>query len=151
MIETSITPAYVAGFFDGEGTIGIGTTGGKAHTLHVSISQKLPNILESICKVYGGKVTLTKRGYNILRLTGHTARKLLLDILPFTISKRNAIRLALTFIYAMEVRSKKTTRLSPRELELREQIKNEITACNYQFRQSADRVMELNRLEAIDG
>lgn len=49
--------AYIAGFFDGEGSISIH---GKHHNVRVGLSNTNPLIPQLVCKLFGGSVNINK-------------------------------------------------------------------------------------------
>lgn len=97
--------AYIAGFVDGEGYIGIYQNGKDKYGNHymnarVIVGQKHPEVLDLISSVYGGKVYLQvdrRNGTKHYRidLSGDRAERLLNDILPYAIEKREQVILAL--------------------------------------------------------
>lgn len=97
--------AYIAGFVDGEGYIGIYQNGKDKRGNHyfnarVIVGQKNPEVLELISNQYGGKVyksidKRTSREYYRLDVSGKRAEALLKDIQPYAIEKREQIILAL--------------------------------------------------------
>lgn len=109
--RSRITPQWLAGFFDGEGSVYAGNTllksarRGKNYSIIISVAQKDINVLSAIQAVYGG--TISDRGGNcsaygrcyVLRWCGNYAKRVLLDILPYSIVKRERIQLA---IYALD-------------------------------------------------
>jgi hypothetical protein len=103
MIET----AYAAGFFDGEGYVGIqmrvGTRcAGPVYQMRVAAYQDDPRPLRAIAERWGGPVRVRKTprlrriAYRWLA-TGPTAAGFLRDVLPFLIVKKEQAMVALEF------------------------------------------------------
>lgn len=92
--------AYVAGFFDGEGSINLSL---KANTtfrsVSVTLAQKRKDILAEIQTVFGGKLTLQKKGYHTLEFCGKDSIKpLLTALLPHLRVKFQEASLALQIL-----------------------------------------------------
>lgn len=112
-----LTPEYIAGFFDGEGSIYIGwATGAQARAFKnkeatfdfvVSISNTYRPILDALVAEYGGRLTThnggskktvnTRDGWT-WRLHGLSAARLLTEIEPFLVEKRGYAIAALFFM-----------------------------------------------------
>jgi hypothetical protein len=100
----TLSPEYVAGFFDGEGCVNI-TVRGKARqvALRVYFVNTELYVLEHLKLRYGGRIPpprILKEGWKpfcSLVLVGHQAAALLEDIAPFVIVKRPQVELALEF------------------------------------------------------
>ena len=86
--------AYFAGFFDGEGHIGIYP---KKYLATIGNTDKLP--LERAKELWGGSITYQDRGLNqrIWRWSvyGANSRKFLEDILPYVLNKKAQIEVYL--------------------------------------------------------
>ena len=82
---TEVEKAYLAGFFDGEGWVGIYVHGRyNSPELRVSISQKDVEILHWIQDRYNGNVALHRsNGIPLWQATTHVAYKFLTDIRPY--------------------------------------------------------------------
>lgn len=86
---------YIAGFFDGEGSIGLYTSGGRLHYLKVQLAQNETNssrrVLELICERFGGfisrQVTATGRTKLNWQVSSAKAAVFLRTIQPFLILK----------------------------------------------------------------
>lgn len=91
--------AYISGFFDGEGSIGIGGPGNNQ--VIVRLGQNIIDPLEEIRSIYGGTITEDKRGKYIgyqWKITSRNAKEFLQDILPHSIIKKKQIQIGLDFI-----------------------------------------------------
>lgn len=90
---------YVAGFFDGEGSISIIR---NDSVLQCSLGQIYPVPLRRIQKRWGGSLTWAKskkvkRGVWKLQLSARKAEHFLIDILPFLVVKFQEAKAALAF------------------------------------------------------
>lgn len=108
--STRITPQWLAGFFDGEGSISGGFTKQsrsdgfyhKVPRLHVGLAQKNEPLLLEIRAIYGGSIRPQfTRGviscYDLMWY-GKGVLPLLRDIEPHVIVKREQVKLALRFM-----------------------------------------------------
>ena len=98
--------AYAAGFFDGEGYVDIyKATLSKASKspslmLRVVISQKDGKVMNWLTEHFGGYVQLSRRnGTYIYRwdVRSQAAKRFLLQILPYTLVKREQVELAIEY------------------------------------------------------
>lgn len=90
---------YIAGFFDGEGTIGVYKTNGKNHwDLTVKISQQNPEIIVLIYAQF--PEAKFQPGHTVweVRFYGENSRRFLELIKPYAICKLRQIELALSFL-----------------------------------------------------
>lgn len=95
-----IPEAYIAGLFDGEGSVGrygyaASKNGKKYYRLHVRITNTDRTLLESIQRDYGGKIwpkydKQRNHGFD-LHFTYREAEKFLRRILPYLILKRQKV------------------------------------------------------------
>lgn len=94
-----ISAEYAAGFFDGEGSVGVNRTKYGTH-LVVCLGQATTEVLLAIQDLYGGNLyDHTSRAGNDhwqLKWNGRHAYPFLQAIQPFAIVKRTQIDLALT-------------------------------------------------------
>lgn len=87
---TDADKAYIAGFIDGEGTVVIG----RRWAVQVSVGQVDPRPLQYIAGMYGGHLDAVARNnprwrdYWRLTVSGTAALRLLRDIEPYLIVKR---------------------------------------------------------------
>lgn len=99
--------AYFAGFFDGEGSVSIAKlpnntcTGKPQHYLYIQICNEVKAPLDEIKKYLNGSVYSYKAesGKTMWRWCGaaNVAEKFLREIQPYSIVKKNEIKLALEF------------------------------------------------------
>src|ERR1700685_1491314 len=122
-MDENLISAYMAGFFDGEGYIGIGK---RIHNdrwheyfVRISIGQKDGHIMDWVKEHFGGHLYKVKAGgsYNWIA-TNNAAHQILKRIEPFLIYKRPQAVLAIRF---REEREDKK-RMSPEELKRREEL-----------------------------
>lgn len=97
---TEVDLAYLAGFFDGEGAIGIYRNGTAGRSLYVQISQKALGPLPYIRDNWGG--TISDRDNNhggiySLVMVGRKGQSFLRDILPYLQLRRAEAELAIEF------------------------------------------------------
>lgn len=100
---------YLAGYFDGEGTVGIykvRSGKGEGFALHVIIANTYLPILVEIQEQFGGKIFASEhtspQGYarrtmHHLRFTGASARNFLGQIYPHLREKKEQAELAINF------------------------------------------------------
>lgn len=104
---------YVAGLFDGEGSVSIATSkrpsGRPYFYMRVRINMANRNIIEQLHKAYGGCVVKTRPkggvGHPIYnwQLSGRGAKSFLLGIREHSICKREVIDIGLEFISTLGV------------------------------------------------
>jgi len=136
-----ITWQYIAGFFDGEGSIFATKQIRKdkriACRIHISLTNTNTKVMEAISKFSGLKLHRTayrNKKYGRVRIdikeTGIKAANFLKKIKPYSISKRKQVQLALKF--ATTIRNKKNprTRVLQKELKNREKIRNKVKKLN---------------------
>ena len=97
-----ITPQWLAGFFDGEGSIVLMNWRGQVKVA-ASIGQKDLSLLMAIRSKYPEfrKPTFNSndtKGCWFIRANGRKAKRFLEDIAPYVIRKRTQVELALEFI-----------------------------------------------------
>jgi hypothetical protein len=97
--------AYIAGLFDGEGSIRITTSGGfyshHPSSLDVRIGQNAyaNAVLQLICDRFGGTLHVYENGYSQWIVTAKSAAKFLVAIEPRLYIKREEARLAINYQY----------------------------------------------------
>lgn len=109
---------YIAGFFDGEGSVGI-YKGAHGHPqLRVQIGQRTDSvfILEMIKVGYGGHISYRDRSAN-WQIQGRSAQRFLQDIVQHLILKKTQAELAIE--YQDRVLPGNNVPLSKEELEIR--------------------------------
>ncbi len=95
--------AWAAGFFDGEGSIGIYARGDtKGHRLDVTIGNVDLRTLEIFKRRWGGSMWTDHRKpprqtFYFWSLSTRSAQPFLLEILPYLIAKREQAEVALAF------------------------------------------------------
>ena len=114
--------AYAAGFFDGEGYVGLlkrkrGTS--IEYFVQVSIGQNDGNIMDWVKENFGGNLYVVKRdGSFYWTISNRAAYKFLKRVLPYLKYKKPQAELALQFFDGRP----NTKHLLPEEYERREQI-----------------------------
>lgn len=105
---TDVERAYIAGFFDGEGLVGVYrhknkfAKNGLAHEVRVSMTQKKREVLDWIASRLGGNIRWGKDVW-IWELHGNKQCPLFLRlIVKYTIVKRDQIEMALQFCKAYQ-------------------------------------------------
>jgi LAGLIDADG-like domain len=98
-----ITPQWVAGFFDGEGSVSATIAYDKYASVDVTITQKDPKILALIMLKYDSGKIMTKTGAggavcSQLRIRGRNAETFLKDIAPHVIVKRRQVEKAMEML-----------------------------------------------------
>lgn len=100
-----INPAWLAGFIDGEGTVGVYRLGhAAAPQVRVQIPQKKKDVLELIEDSYPGGFYLRHPKTTVWTyvLQGRKTRTILEDIAPFVFVKRFAVGKTLAFLDLLE-------------------------------------------------
>lgn len=95
--------AYIAGIFDGEGTLVIGKyprpdTQNLGYRAYMAFSNTHVPLLQYLKSVVGGKIIHMKNGCYTLTLTTSEIRRWLPEILPFLIVKKEQAEELLTFL-----------------------------------------------------
>jgi hypothetical protein len=130
MNEKSLS--YLAGFFDGEGSISIlkrkKGDWNISHFLRVSIGQKDGATLDWIKENFGGNVYLVSRnGSYVWAISDYKGYKFIKILSPFLLYKKPQAELAIKFYEERIMNSRRTTKhkhtaLTVKELELRENM-----------------------------
>lgn len=113
-METTAWNAYIAGFFDGEGSVSIARqrANGKAdyHKVIVTLSQRAKHrdVLDRVASDYGGRVLVVSQKTRVSQNWAENAKwqlqakseieRFLSAIEPYVIVKREQVRLGLEFI-----------------------------------------------------
>lgn len=108
-----ITTQWLAGFFDGEGSIVLAKNHRRDY-IRVTVTQNDRSLLEAIRIVYPEfRPTARNRGNNrcyFILLNGRNAKRFLTDIEPHCIRKHTQVQLALEFIETIDwARGKNTS------------------------------------------
>ena len=107
--------AYIAGFFDGEGSIIIyKRSRSNSYSLNVQVNQLDRGMLEFLQSFYSGKINRgndKKKKHQLWqwRLTAQMALNFLLDIEPFLKLKREQAKLAIKFQRTKKLRGNSLT------------------------------------------
>jgi hypothetical protein len=104
-----LSVAYIAGFFDGEGSIGVyhGIKGGRSDRFHLrtqvtqNCSTESTSLINDLRKMYGGSCnvmdrTASRLAYN-WQLNGHRAAHFLGSMLPYLRLKRDQAQFAMAW------------------------------------------------------
>ena len=124
-----LTPQWVAGFFDGEGSVSAEKSG-ASYTVRITITQKDPKILALIALKYGNGGMMSYHGANgavcnRVRWAGRSALPFLRDVVPHVVVKRRAVEKA---IELLELVSHTAERLTDEDNSRRKQLHDEIKA-----------------------
>jgi len=100
-----ISHQYIAGLFDGEGSVGLYSNGGSGFGVRVQMVQTETAtsrpLWESLQSTYGGGISYVKSDRHRPKmnwaLSGSKAIEFLNDILPYVILKRDQVKLLLTW------------------------------------------------------
>lgn len=95
MAFTELEKAYVAGFFDGEGCVGIYDHGAGPWLL-VVITQKDPSTLSWLHEAYGGSLSAAGPAWS-WRVYASRAAVFLSDMLPYLRTKHEQAQIAVDF------------------------------------------------------
>ena len=105
-----ISVEYLAGFFDGEGCIGVypskGSNGYVTYNLIVTVGQVDPLVIGHLHRKYGGSLQFQERSKKIKdrqdawywRVSGRKAEKFLRAVFPYLIGKKPQVELALAYM-----------------------------------------------------
>jgi hypothetical protein len=135
-MRTEADKAYLAGFLDGEGYIGISllaTPHGRGrHTLTVTITNTAIDTLRALAELWDARVMgVRQRAAHYshvgdLRWTTDAAARVLREIQPYLRVKREQARIALEFAATLRSREHRTTPITPAEWEFRDQLRFQI-------------------------
>lgn len=122
------TLAWCAGFFDGEGSIGIARRlGGRSHVLRVSMAQSVERPITLFRESFGGwayshegKRTPNQRPYWFWYAEARAAAAMLRAIRPHLIVKADQSDIALEFYDSCPRWGNRSTPLTPAEIDRRE-------------------------------
>ena len=96
-----LSDQYIAGFFDGEGHLGIQVNSkNRSHVLVASFSQSDRDVLERIQSVFGGVITPRNRIHGGFQLwfRAKETEAMLKRLLPFLIVKRDEAEVSMRFL-----------------------------------------------------
>ena len=106
----NISIEYLAGFFDGEGCIGVypskNKKGYKTYNLVLTVGQIEPIVIRKLHGKYGGSLRFDERSKKIKNrqdawywhISGRKAERFLRDVFPYLIVKRSQAELALAYM-----------------------------------------------------
>jgi hypothetical protein len=154
-MKTSL--AYIAGFFDGEGSIGVYSGGGSGMTLRAQVTQAdalgSRDLLDEFRTEWGGSIcifnrTLRRQAWNF-QVGGERASRLLRDLRPHLRLKADQADLALHWFHTRPVlgRDPLSGRVLPRSSESRA-IAEEVASTLRQMKSDAVTATELGMLHA---
>ena len=142
MRPEEISLEYLAGFFDGEGSISIGLNSPKNtprsknpnHTLHVGAGNTNPMIIKYLYDKYGGSFFTRDAKGNQRKvwqwgISSRRAEKFLQELQPFLRMKQPQANLALAFM-EHKIGKKGPTQVSAAEIEIREKYRHELITLN---------------------
>lgn len=149
---TSEIRAYLAGLFDGEGTLGIRVYRKKgktpSHYLGVCVGNTHKGVIEWLVKTLGGSFhvdkSYLKRGGNIVykwTITGNTAARFLIEVKPYLLIKSKQAELALYF-----QKNRRRFHVDEEELSWRELMKEKISVLNGLSVEKKKKLRDLQRL-----
>lgn len=120
--------AYLAGFFDGEGYVGISSdhpkwkNGDVYYRLRINVAQKNPVVLLRLKSIYGGTLHQGKDGVWKWYADGKMGCSFLSDIFPFLVIKKQQVELALEF-QSLNVGKGKTSLQKERQEQIAKSVK----------------------------
>lgn len=133
MHQNELTIQYIAGFFDGEGTIGVSLEHGKYHTLRIYMGNTDEQIIRDIKNFFGiGGIYITTsklstKPFYIWCIHAKTGSKILENLLPYLHVKKERAMLALELSKRMENKI-----ITESEFAEREKIRFKIKSLNKQ-------------------
>jgi len=149
-IAMAISPQYIAGFLDGEGHVTIlkrnQYTRYPSYGLHVGFTNRDLRVLNAIKSVYGGNLFQKKR-YKAAHSSAFELRigkrsdveRLLSDVLPYLIIKREQAEIGLAFLQLRRVKMEVTLKRgkswplfkgNESDIEARAQMKQQLSVLN---------------------
>lgn len=127
-----ISDEYAAGFFDGEGTVGMYKNGLSSYRLQALVVQKNPAVLCEFQEKYGGIVSGPSNGkYTWSASSSSNIHQFLLAIRPYVIEKAAQVELAIQYLESIKqigggYGSHHGIPLAVGEFERRQSIANEL-------------------------
>jgi hypothetical protein len=132
----TLSEQYIAGFFDGEGSIYLSKDASGYYRLNACITNACREILEIIQKMYGGYIRIKspssmgkKRVYELI-LTNKLAEVFLKDILPYLVIKKEIAEKALQYRKTILNNFYRKNGVPSELLQRREVLKQEIFTLN---------------------
>ena len=139
-MRTETDRAYMAGFVDGEGHIGIGllstNTGRKRHTLNVTVTNTHIEALNELSEIWGPKVVNLRQRQDNWRPTGDikwntgAAAEMLRELQPYLRIKKEQCRIALEYAETINRPRFHAKYVEQDVWEERERLRLEIRALN---------------------
>lgn len=139
-MATETQCAYLAGFFDGEGTATLSLLskqdGGKRHTLVVSVVNTHAPTLEALKVIWGGSLNgrgTRKPGYKrgwVLRWSTAAAAEILRCMQPYLITKTEQALVGLEFAESMRQRGNRRQTITVDEFRYRETLRMRMRTLN---------------------
>lgn len=139
-MRTEADKAYLAGFIDGEGHIGIGLlanrNGKGRHTLIMTITNRHIQTLRELALIWNGSIVgVRQRAINWstvgdLRWSTDAVVRVLREVQPYLRIKREQARIALEFAQTIRPREHCTKTITDAEWEYREQLRYQIQMLN---------------------
>lgn len=127
-----LTLSYLAGFFDGEGSVTVHVKRDRALITLLTITNCDRRVLDLGCSLYGGRVRLRKRGVGSERhrpifdwqISGADSERLATDLLRFTRIKTPQLRL---YLEARTLVSAGSSPVSEEAYDRRDAIASDVT------------------------
>jgi hypothetical protein len=144
-MDRKLRIAWAAGFFDGEGYVGISkrvTTykGKKYESLYVriGINHVAPEPLEEMIRLFGGtlrkqpieKVVGNRKPRHQWKITTEKANNALLEMLPYMVNKQYVASLAIDFQKTMNCQRTRWGKVPEDIIKQRQEIREEIIKIN---------------------
>ncbi|KKN48919.1 hypothetical protein LCGC14_0648170 [marine sediment metagenome] len=140
-VSSPLWASYVAGLFDGDGTVVISYNSEKRRyqQLVVSVSNTFVPVLGKLKSIYGGSIDSLGQPRRNLRakfcyqwkLTGRQKQLCFLqDILPYVIIKRQRVELGLAFLQLVRSQGASKERLDPLEVTQRHVVAEALRVLN---------------------
>jgi hypothetical protein len=115
--------AWVAGYVDGEGCVGVYTTGAnRSLRLTVQVNSVDFRSIEKLHDLFGGYInqscnTMSGRTLHQWRLTNKSAEDMLMEIMPYLLVKREQAEVALVFRATQDPAIRQECNMKLRELK----------------------------------
>ncbi len=139
-MHTEAEKAYMAGFLDGEGHVGItllaSESGRGRHTLVITITNRHIQTLRDLATLWNGSVVGVRQRNQAwstvadLRWNTDSAVQLLQEIQPYLSVKKEQAQIGLAFAKTIRPRTHRTVPLSAEEWEYRETLRYQIQLLN---------------------
>ena len=134
---TKLDPKYVAGLFDGEGSIHIRSKNEHNYRMQIDLTMTDRTLPDLLLQQYGGEVRPYKpkdkphwkERYAWRLWSTEQFKKFLPDIEPYVVLKKERVQLALMFVETFEF-SETRAPLEPEVVEVRKEIADLITLLN---------------------